>query len=99
MKRNVFPQFGAGQCVQSARVTEQVGCVRRPLRECGLIDLIAGYGYSIVLAVAFVDQFGTPIPSIAILLAAGAVAGQGQLNVVGVLTAAWVGTIAGDAIL
>jgi membrane protein DedA with SNARE-associated domain/rhodanese-related sulfurtransferase len=63
------------------------------------IELIAAYGYSIVLAVAFVDQFGTPIPSIAILLAAGALAGQGQLNVAGVLAAAWVGTIMGDAIL
>ena len=63
------------------------------------VDLIAAYGYGIVLAVAFVDQFGTPIPSIAILLAAGAVAGEGQLNVAGVLAAAWIGTIAGDVIL
>ena len=63
------------------------------------IDLIAAYGYGIVLAVAFVDQFGTPIPSIAILLAAGAVAGQGQLNVAGVFAVAWIGTIMGDAIL
>ena len=63
------------------------------------VDLIAAYGYGIVLAVAFVDQFGTPIPSIAILLAAGAVAGEGQLNVAGVLAAAWIGTIVGDVIL
>jgi membrane protein DedA with SNARE-associated domain/rhodanese-related sulfurtransferase len=63
------------------------------------IDLIAVYGYWIVLAVAFVDQFGTPIPSIAILLAAGAVAGQGQLSVVGVLAAAWLGTVVGDVVL
>lgn len=63
------------------------------------IDLIATYGYWIVLVVAFVDQFGTPIPSIAILLAAGAVAGQGELNAAGVLATAWAGTILGDAIL
>jgi membrane protein DedA with SNARE-associated domain/rhodanese-related sulfurtransferase len=63
------------------------------------IALIAAHGYWIVLTVAFVDQFGTPIPSIAILLAAGAVAGQGQLNPAAVLAAAWVGTVAGDVVL
>lgn len=63
------------------------------------IDLIVAHGYSIVLVVAFVDQFGTPIPSIAILLAAGAVAGLGQLSMAGVLFAAWLGTVAGDAVL
>jgi membrane protein DedA with SNARE-associated domain/rhodanese-related sulfurtransferase len=62
-------------------------------------DLIAAHGYGIVLTVAFVDQFGTPIPSIAILLAAGAVAGQGELNVAGVLSMAWAGTIVGDVVL
>jgi membrane protein DedA with SNARE-associated domain/rhodanese-related sulfurtransferase len=63
------------------------------------IALIAAHGYWIVLTVAFVDQFGTPIPSIAILLAAGAVAGQGQLNAAAVLATAWAGTIAGDVVL
>ena len=63
------------------------------------MDLIVRHGYSIVLAVAFVDQFGTPIPSIAILLTAGAVAGQGKLNIGGVLAAAWLGTVVGDTIL
>ena len=61
--------------------------------------LIATYGYWIVLGVAFVDQFGAPIPAIAILLAAGAVAGEGQLSMAGVLAAATVGTVAGDLIL
>src|SRR5262245_18318017 len=40
-----------------------------------VMHLITAHGYGIVLAVAFVDQFGAPIPSIAVLLAAGAVAG------------------------
>lgn len=63
------------------------------------IGLIVAYGYLIVLGVAFVDQFGTPVPAIAILLAAGAVAGQGQLSLAGVLAAAWAGTVAGDLVL
>lgn len=63
------------------------------------IALLTAHGYSIVLAVAFVDQFGTPVPSIAILVAAGAVAGRGQLTLAGVLAAAWLGTVLGDAVL
>ena len=63
------------------------------------IALIAAYGYWIVLAVAFVDQVGAPVPAIAILLAAGAVAGQGELSLAGILAAATVGTVAGDVIL
>ena len=63
------------------------------------IGLITAHGYWIVLAVAFVDQFGTPVPAIAILLAAGAVAGEGQLSLAGIVAAAWVGTVAGDAVL
>jgi membrane protein DedA with SNARE-associated domain/rhodanese-related sulfurtransferase len=61
--------------------------------------LIATYGYWIVLGVAFVDQFGAPIPSIAILLAAGAVSGKGELSFAAILLAATVGTVAADAIL
>ncbi|MFN7983558.1 MAG: VTT domain-containing protein [Vicinamibacterales bacterium] len=62
------------------------------------IELIVAHGYSIVLAVAFVDQFGTPIldcdsPG------NGAVAGLGQLSLAIVLFAAWLGTVAGDAVL
>ena len=63
------------------------------------IGLITAHGYWIVLAVAFVDQFGTPVPAIAILLAAGAVAGEGHLSLAGIFAAAWLGTVAGDAVL
>ena len=63
------------------------------------IELIAVYGYWILLAVTFVDQFGAPIPAIAILLAAGAVAGRGEINLAGILAAATLGTVAGDVVL
>jgi membrane protein DedA with SNARE-associated domain/rhodanese-related sulfurtransferase len=64
-----------------------------------LVGLIVAHGYWIVSAVAFVDQFGTPVPAIAILLTAGAVAGQSRLSFTGVLAAAWAGTVVGDAVL
>jgi len=64
-----------------------------------LLGLIAEHGYLIVLVVAFADQFGTPVPSIAILLAAGAVAGEGNISLAGILAAAWAGTVAGDTAL
>jgi membrane protein DedA with SNARE-associated domain/rhodanese-related sulfurtransferase len=64
-----------------------------------LISLLTEHGFWIVLAVAFVDQFGTPIPSTVVLLAAGALAGEGRLSGVAVLAAAWAGTLAGDAVL
>ena len=63
------------------------------------IELIVTYGYWILLAVTFVDQFGAPIPAIAILLAAGAVAGRGEINLSGILAAATVGTVVGDLVL
>ena len=63
------------------------------------IGLIAAHGYWIVLAVTFVDQFGTPVPAIAILLAAGAIAGQGQLSLAGAVGAACLGTVLADAVL
>ena len=63
------------------------------------IGLIIAHGYWIVLGTAFVDQFGTPVPAIAILLAAGAVAGQGSLSLALVLAAAWLGTVLGDLVL
>lgn len=73
--------------------------LRQVTWKVNFIGLIAANGYWIVIGVAFVDQFGTPVPAIAILLAAGALAGQGQLSLAGVLAAAWLGTVAGDAVL
>ena len=48
------------------------------------IGLIVAYGYWILLAITFVDQFGAPLPAIAILLAAGALAGRGEINLAGI---------------
>src|SRR5579863_9357516 len=73
-------------------------------RACGgsivdFIGVITAHGYWIVLAVAFVDQFGTPVPAIAILLAAGAGPGEGRLCLAGIVGAAWLGTVLGDVVL
>jgi membrane protein DedA with SNARE-associated domain len=53
-----------------------------------VIRFLVNYGYLIVLAWVFLNQLGVPIPSIPCLLAAGALAGEGQLNAVLLVTVA-----------
>jgi membrane protein DedA with SNARE-associated domain len=48
----------------------------------GTIDFLFHHGYSLLVAWVFAEQLGIPIPSIPILLAAGALAGTGRLNLV-----------------
>ncbi len=66
----------------------------------GLLDtalaLLATHGYVIVLLWMFADQAALPIPSIPLLIAAGAVAATGQLDLGLVIAAATVGCLLGD---
>jgi membrane protein DedA with SNARE-associated domain/rhodanese-related sulfurtransferase len=43
-------------------------------------DLLIAHGYQILFGWAFVVQFGAPLPAVPMLLGAGALAGQGKLN-------------------
>ncbi len=46
----------------------------------GLLEFLFRHGYLVLLAWVFSEQAGLPIPSIPLLLAAGALAGAGRLN-------------------
>jgi len=46
----------------------------------GMLEFILRHGYLVLLAWVFAEQAGLPIPSIPLLLAAGALAGAGKLN-------------------
>lgn len=67
-----------------------------PTRMHIIFDLIATYGYVVVLLVVMAESAGAPLPGETSLLIAGALAGAGHLWLPGVIAAAAAGAIAGD---
>src|SRR5574337_459964 len=62
-----------------------------------LLDAVATYEYFGVLAVVGMESLGVPIPGETALVAAAIVAGEGKLNIYGVIAAAAGGAIIGGA--
>lgn len=60
-------------------------------------DLLGKYGYSLVAIFLFIETIGVPIPGETALVTAAAVAGRGTMSIVGVIIAAFIGTVAGSA--
>src|ERR1700738_1663616 len=46
-----------------------------------ILEFLVHHGYVVLLGWVFVEQLGLPIPSIPLLLAAGALAGAGRMNI------------------
>ena len=46
----------------------------------GIIQFLIQHGYAVLFAGIFVEQMGLPLPAVPLLFAAGALAGEGQLN-------------------
>ncbi|HEY4004625.1 MAG TPA: DedA family protein [Pseudonocardia sp.] len=63
-----------------------------------LAPLLSRYGYFAVLGVVGVESFGVPAPGQTILIAAGVLAGSGQLNVVAVAACGFAASVVGDNI-
>jgi len=61
-----------------------------------LIGFLIQHGYALLFAAVLVDQIGVPIPAVPVLLAAGALAGAGELTFALALAAATAGAVAGD---
>lgn len=61
-----------------------------------LAAVLDRYGYLAVLGLVFVEGFGLPAPGQLILIAAGAYASTGRLNVVLVAVLGWAAATAGD---
>lgn len=59
-------------------------------------DFLAQHGYIIIFAWVFLDQAALPMPSIPILIAGGALAATGELNVVGVAATATIAALLAD---
>jgi membrane protein DedA with SNARE-associated domain len=64
----------------------------------GQLDLLIQHGYSVILALVFLEHIGLPIPGAPLLLAAGALAGLGQLDFSIALLAALLGCGLSDAV-
>ena len=56
---------------------------------------VAQYGFAIVAALLFFESAGLPVPGETALITAAALAGRGNLSIIGVVIAGCVGTLAG----
>ncbi len=64
----------------------------------GSLDFLIRHGASVLFAVVFIEEIGVPLPAAPWLLAAGALAGTGQLHWAGALAAATVASILADMV-
>ncbi len=62
------------------------------------MEILIHYGIWAVLGVMFLEQVGLPIPAAPVLMAAGALAGQGKMSLLGAMFFAIVGSLAGDLV-
>lgn len=62
------------------------------------LQFLIKHGYAVTFGWVLAEQLGLPIPAIPILLAAGALAGQGQLSLVLVLVSAVVAALISDTV-
>jgi membrane protein DedA with SNARE-associated domain len=62
------------------------------------IEFLLQHGYSVLLAWVFAEQVGLPLPSMPLLLAAGALAGTGRLSIWGSVFCVTVAAVAADSI-
>jgi membrane protein DedA with SNARE-associated domain len=62
------------------------------------LDFLASHGYVVVFLWMFVDQAGLPVPSIPLLVAAGALSATGEIDLTGIIAAAAGATLLADAL-
>src|SRR5450432_357582 len=62
------------------------------------LEFLVRHGYVVLLGWVFVEQIGLPIPSIPLLLAAGALAGSGRMNIFAALFVSMFAAICADSI-
>jgi membrane protein DedA with SNARE-associated domain len=64
----------------------------------GTLEFLLHHGYIVLLGWVFAEQIGLPLPSMPLLLAAGALAGTGRLNFLGSLFYVMLAAVAADFI-
>jgi membrane protein DedA with SNARE-associated domain len=63
-----------------------------------ILDFLLHHGYVVLLGWIFLEQIGLPLPSLPLLLAAGALAGTGRLSFFASLACAMLAAVAADCI-
>ena len=61
------------------------------------LEFLVRHGYVVLLGWVFVEQIGLPIPSVPLLLAAGALAGTGRMNIFAALLVSMFAAICADS--
>jgi membrane protein DedA with SNARE-associated domain len=61
-----------------------------------VIDFVVSHGYGLVFATVFANEIGLPVPAVLFLLAAGALAADGRLDVVPVLALSVTASVLAD---
>jgi membrane protein DedA with SNARE-associated domain len=61
-----------------------------------ILEFLLKHGYAVLLVWVFAEQIGLPVPSLPILLAAGALAGSGRFNFAGSIFLSVLGCLAAD---
>src|ERR1700693_4334883 len=61
------------------------------------LEFLVRHGYVVLLVWVFVEQLGLPIPSVPLLLAAGALAGTGRMNIVAALLVTMFAALCADS--
>jgi membrane protein DedA with SNARE-associated domain len=62
------------------------------------LEFVLHHGYVLLLGWVFAEQIGLPLPSIPLLLAAGALAGAERMNFFGALAVVLIGSLAADSL-
>ena len=62
------------------------------------LEFLLHHGYAVLLGWVFAEQIGLPVPSLPLLLAAGALAGSGQLNFFACLAVSVFASVCADSI-
>lgn len=62
------------------------------------LEFVLKHGYALLLGWVFAEQIGLPLPSIPVLLAAGALAGAGRMDFISALGVALIGSVSADSV-
>ena len=103
MKAVIRDNFIHGQRQTNNSSPRHARCIRRATRKQaevmnGTLEFLSTYGYAALFGSVLAEQLGAPVPAAPVLLAAGALAGLGKLNLAVALLLAVGASLIGDTV-